>query len=182
MRIYLPDHVIEALKNLPYGEITKFSKSSGYIVAHCPDHPRSWATGYIYLHRLLAEVKVGRRLVDTEVVHHLNGNKLDNSLENLLITTAIGHAKTHADKVLTTEITLKCPECSKIFKVRKGNCFLHKTQKTKMTCCSRSCRAKITYKIKIGSISDVNLKSLESSNIVKIERRPRSSVDRTSAS
>lgn len=52
-------------------------------------------TGYELEHRLLMEHYLGRPLEDWEHVHHKNENKLDNSRENLELTTQSEHQSYH---------------------------------------------------------------------------------------
>lgn len=47
------------------------------------------------LHRWIMENKLGRKLERWEHVHHINGNKKDNRIENLEILTAKEHNKIH---------------------------------------------------------------------------------------
>lgn len=52
---------------------------------------------YDYEHRLIAEDEIlHRKLNDGEVVHHINGNKLDNSVENLIVLSNDDHSRVHS--------------------------------------------------------------------------------------
>ncbi len=50
---------------------------------------------YEFEHRLLMEAHIGRKLNHDEHVHHINGNKQDNRLENLEILTKPEHVRLH---------------------------------------------------------------------------------------
>ncbi len=50
------------------------------------------------VHDVVMEERIGRHLRKDEVVHHIDGNKLNNVLSNLALMTRSEHARLHATK------------------------------------------------------------------------------------
>lgn len=72
-----------------YGSQYFYISSEGYIVLE-PKHGIA-----LLLHRAMMELKLGRKLDTDELVHHKDGNKMNNHPDNLELTDRSEHAKTH---------------------------------------------------------------------------------------
>lgn len=94
------EKMVQGLRNKWKGHKTKHGK--GYLMVKDENHNQ------VFEHRLVMEEKIGRKLLSTEDVHHINGNKTDNRKENLhLFKSRSDHSYFHKMKVLGRPVKLK---------------------------------------------------------------------------
>ena len=85
----------------------------GYRVIYKPDHKYAtkWVCGpgFVFEHRYVMECFLGRSLRADEHVHHKDGNKLNNSLDNLEVLSREDHARLHHPKTRKKRDKKICP-------------------------------------------------------------------------
>ena len=83
----------------------------------------------LLLHRYIFSQFIGRPLLRGELIHHVNGDKKDNRIENLEIMTPKEHSIHHNQKY---PVTKKCEVCGSEY-------MPHPTKRLRSKTCSREC-------------------------------------------
>ncbi len=86
-------------------------KRHGYIFIYSPEHPFPTERNYVKRSRLVMEKHIGRYLKSTEFVHHFNGIKDDDRIENLVVLTKGEHKRLH--NLQKHRINFVCSNCHK---------------------------------------------------------------------
>ena len=89
----------------------------------------------IDMHRKVMQLALGRPLAHDEYVHHINGDKRDNRLENLQLMDPHSHAIHHNQK---HPVTKRCVVCGREFTP-------HKTKRVRQVNCGGA-ECKLAYK------------------------------------
>lgn len=90
--------------------------NTGYILVLCKDHPRANRHGYVLEHILIAERALGHYLPGGAAVHHVDGNKSNNTHANLVICQdnvyhALLHKRERAHRATGDPHKRHCPDC-----------------------------------------------------------------------
>lgn len=62
-----------------------FIIKKGYLKILLPDHPRADKKGYVFEHIVIMERFLGRMIERPEEIHHIDGNRANNLISNLIL-------------------------------------------------------------------------------------------------
>ena len=120
-------------------------KNGPYELIKAPsDWPgKRYRNRYCYEHHYVYWKNTGHILNENELIHHINGDKRDNTFENLELSTLKEHGALHGSEKLVNLVELKCPVCGLVFIRSKRHTHLV-NKKRNLTCCSRKCSASLS--------------------------------------
>lgn len=139
---------------------------NGYPIIYRPDRDDTIGnSGCVYVHILVAEKKLGRRLLPGEVVHHVDENKSNFSEDNLIVfKTKADHARFHktgsiekdGDVYISPKLCKKCGKpldrlngivCKECYNKRENTVLENKILENKEQIYKMACEGKTVKQI-----------------------------------
>lgn len=91
----------------------------GYLYEYCPNHPFTNNTKCVYQHRLVYERYYNCILLPSTLIHHIDGNRQNNIIENLQPMYNNQHTKIHFTKDMSDRSCFIC-KSKKTYINKKG--------------------------------------------------------------
>ena len=120
-------------------KILSTCRGGGYMYCRTdPPHPRRNTKGLYPLHRVIAENKIGRSLGKREHVHHIDGDKWNNTEDNLEILSISDHGRHHHPRELSDCV---CAFCGSMFRLKSSvkSAALKRSVSGKIYCSYKCC-------------------------------------------
>lgn len=121
------------------------------LFIHSPDGSKV----YTQYSRYLVSVKLGRLLLDSESVDHIDEDKTNDSIDNLTVLSM----SENSIKGLRynfpdgqSRVQLVCPECKSYFSIRKANSFVERGKL--YNACSRKCNGLINRRLQLLGLAE----------------------------
>lgn len=141
---------------------------NGYINVRDTDGIMGKAGSIVPEHRLVMTRAIGRKLRHDEQIHHLDKDKTNNDLSNLIIVSPKEHGRYHrGEKRNKRKVTIgpkfegraewvkmRCPNCGKIFFRPKRETVLAKPNKLGVNFCSSHCAALFQDALESHTLTD----------------------------
>lgn len=144
--------IIENKWSVPPWKVQGIVSKGDYNYAIVSNHPCAIKHGYVLEHRVIIENHLNRILESHEVVHHINGNKKDNRIENLQVLSNEEHSCLHSLERLRLIDVYRCPNCYNIFE--RYNNQSSRSKKAKASFCSRSCNGKFYSRVRSHGLTE----------------------------
>ncbi len=155
------------IRSVPPWKIEKVVSKGDYNYVVVKNHPHRTKLNYVFEHRVVMENHLLRILESYEVVHHKNGNKKDNRIENLEVMTNKEHNRYHQLERGRSFTIWMCPFCKKEFETAtNASPKFKKKQNQKLKFCSRKCAGSFYAKLRKLDSQTEEMKKAISGNLL----------------
>lgn len=141
---FIYKHAVLKGEKSPWYNGGEYLDKKGYVRVYKPEHPKAYSNGTMAKHRLVWEEHYKVCLLDWIDIHHKNGIKNDNRIENLEVLDHKEHSRLSGYRDFSNR---KCIECKTTKTKIKGHpiWIRHPITKQKWVC--NKCYDRIYHKI-----------------------------------